>query len=784
MAEKQKLNVSGEEVVSATPGGMSAQGSYRWKGRWLSIRTRLVGSFVILVLLATLAVGITSVVFGWQNGRQRVNERLEFEVRLKESEINAWLDRLETNLEASASDQDITDLADFLLLRYAEFPNDADLTPKNIPVDMRTSLKSRMQMHINQTQLFNYLAVVDVLGRVVVTTDVLPEGLIPNILSSVDPKLQSATTTLFLSNDPQVIVVIPVFGAASVLDNVTSLPLGYMIGGVDLNPLNSIMFDKSGLGDTGDIYLVGENRVALTELRFGVQGQLMQTSAVDRAFSTRKSGSSGYRNDRNESVVGVYYWLPRLNAVLLAEQARAEAFGAIYATLILNIVITVVAVMLAVVAASFITRSIVNPLAHLSETARQVAAGRLDHVARVNSQDEVGQLAQTFNLMTEQLRELFANLEQRVVERTHDLERRSAYLEASAEVARAASSILSVDDLIQQVVELIRSRFSFYYVGLFLVEGDWAVLRAGTGDAGRAMLSRHHRIRVGEGMIGWSIANLQPRIASRAEADAVRVVNPELPDTRSEVALPLRSRGQVLGALSVQSTRPDAFDEDVLTTLQIMADQVAVALNNASLFAASQEALEAERREYGERTRQSWADLLRTRKSWGYVYERAPDPEIASATLVEAQGKWSAELREVKRSGHHIQNIVSNMRRLSVPIWVGSDVIGALSFDRSESDVPWTDEEVLLLETLTDQLGQTLERAQLYWNTQRRAAREQLTREITDTMRRTLNWDDLMQAAIREVGGVLEASRAFVQWTPAGMMAPGTDRLHPVEDQE
>ncbi len=787
MAEKQKLNVSVGEVVSPAAGGMSSPQGERRRGQgWLSIRTRLVSSFVILVLIAMSAVGITSVVLGWQNGRQRVNEQLEFEVRLKEFELNAWLDRLETNLKAATTDQGITDLADFLLVRYAEFPNDEDLTPQNIPIDLRASLRLRMQMHINQIQLFNYLTLVDASGRVVVSTETLPDGLISSVLFAANQKPSAVITTIFFSDEPQVVVAIPIFEAGSDLEGMTPVLWGYMLGGVDLAPVTAIMSDKSGLGDTGDIYLVGDNRVVLTELRFGDQGQLAQAVTIDQAFATQTNGLGEYRNDRNESMVAVYHWLPRLGAVLLAEKTRTEAFKAIYTALFLNVAITVGAVVLAATAALAVTRSIVGPLAHLSETARLIASGNLDQVVKVEQQDEVGQLAQTFNLMTEQLRGLFGNLEQRVAERTHDLERRSVYLEASAEVAHAASSILAVDDLVRQVVELIRSRFSFYYVGLFLVEGEWAILRAGTGDAGQAMLSRHHRIRVGEGMIGWSIANLQPRIASRAETDAIRLVNPELPDTRSELALPLRSRGQILGALSVQSTRPDAFDEDVITTLQIMADQVAVALDNARLFAASQEALEAERREYGERTRQSWVDLLRTRQSWGYVYDRPfdPDTETVSPTLMEAQGKWNAEMREAKRVGHRIQATLPNMRRLAMPIWVGSEVIGVLSFDRNESDVVWTDEEVMLLETLTDQLGQTLERAQLYWNTQRRAAREQLTREITDTMRRTLNWDDLMQAAIREVGGVLEASRAFVQWTPAGMMAPGTDRLHPVEDQE
>ncbi|MCP4515065.1 MAG: HAMP domain-containing protein, partial [Delftia sp.] len=260
-------------------------------------------------------------------------------------------------------------------------------------------------------------------------------------------------------------------------------------------------------------------------------------------------------------------------------------------------------------------RSVSRPILRLTNVAESIIAGDLQAQAPVESGDEVGRLARTFNEMTEQLRSTLQNLEQR----TRDIERRSRYLEASANVAQAATSILDTEQLIHDVVELIVDRFELYYVGLFLVDvqGEWAVLQAGTGDAGLAMMARGHRLRVGEGMIGWSIANAQPRVAREAEKDAVRQVMAELPDTRSEAAIPLRSRERVLGALTVQHTIPDAFDPDSLAVLQTMADQLAVTLDNARLLAASQAALEAERRAYGELSREAWVQLSRERQTQG-----------------------------------------------------------------------------------------------------------------------------------------------------------------------
>jgi PAS domain S-box-containing protein len=178
------------------------------------------------------------------------------------------------------------------------------------------------------------------------------------------------------------------------------------------------------------------------------------------------------------------------------------------------------------------------------------------------------------------------------------LEYRSALLQTAAEVARTTSGILDPDELIQQVVDLLRERFGLYYAGLFLVDqagsegeagGRWAVLRAGTGEAGRQMVAQGHRLEVGgESMIGWCIANRQARIALDVGEEAVRFENPFLPETRSELALPLISRGKAIGALTIQSTLEAAFSDEDIAVLQTMASQVANAIENTRLFAQAQ----------------------------------------------------------------------------------------------------------------------------------------------------------------------------------------------------
>ncbi len=377
-------------------------------------------------------------------------------------------------------------------------------------------------------------------------------------------------------------------------------------------------------------------------------------------------------------------------------------------------------------------RLVVRPMSEVQQGADRVGRGDLSYRLELETGDEIEKLVGAFNQMTDRLRDSMAELAQRA----QDLEQRAAYLEASAAVGQAATSILEAEELERQVVQLIQSRFNLYYVGLFLLDEaeEWAVLRVGTGEAGREMLARGHRLKVGEGMIGWCIAHQQARIALDVGTDAVRFNNPLLPETRSEGALPLRSRGRVLGALTVQSSEAAAFDQDTVRVLQVMADQVAVALDNAKLFARSQAALEAERRAYGEISREAWLEKLgSTRSGIGY----------------------RADERGVR--GLDDKRVGSGLPELVLPVRVRGNVIGTVIAHKSDEDGGWTVEERELVETLIDNLDVALESARLYEDTQRREARERLRREIADHVRAATSVDDAIERAVQSLKGVFDA---------------------------
>lgn len=435
-----------------------------------------------------------------------------------------------------------------------------------------------------------------------------------------------------------------------------------------------------------------------------------------------------------------------------ATASMRATLGATQRTLSIAILIALVGTILII---AVIAQIVTQPLGELAVVAQEIGRGNLDTPVRIRGTAEMATLALALRQMRDQLRGIYAGLEQQVAERTRDLARRTAQLEATAEIGRAASSILDIDELIRRVVELIRAQFDLYYVGLFLVDdaGEWAVLQAGTGEAGRRMLDRGHRIRIGTGMVGWSVAHGQPRVALTAEEDAVRLATPELPDTRSEAALPLRSRGRVLGALTVQHTEPGAFDESVMTVLQIMADQVAVALDNARLYTESQRLLTAERHTYGEISRQAWQEMLRTYREWGYRY--------AQHQVSPTAGEWPPDMVQAIRTGQVVHGEDGRRGVLSIPIQVRGQAVGVLSFRKE--DERWTEQEINLVRAFATRLEAALESARLYHEAQRRAAQDRLIGEVTARIRETLNMDVVLRTAIREMGEALGIPRVEVR---------------------
>jgi GAF domain-containing protein/HAMP domain-containing protein len=254
-----------------------------------------------------------------------------------------------------------------------------------------------------------------------------------------------------------------------------------------------------------------------------------------------------------------------------------------------GLVIVLASALLAFLIGSTI-RQAIQPIGALAAAASAVSRGDLAQSVPVECDDELGMLTRTFNAMTLQLQERVGSLELRVAART-------AQLQTSAEVGRAAASNLDPDELLRSVVQLIANRFDVYYVAVFVLDeaGKQAVLREATGEAGRLLKERGHQLAVGgQSMVGYVTAYRKPRVTLDADKDPLHSPHPLLPHTRSEIALPLVVGDQLLGALDVQSTHEAAFDEASVAVLQSMADQIAVALNNTRQLRRAEQQAQAQ----------------------------------------------------------------------------------------------------------------------------------------------------------------------------------------------
>ena len=345
--------------------------------------------------------------------------------------------------------------------------------------------------------------------------------------------------------------------------------------------------------------------------------------------------------------------------------------------------------------------------------------------------------------------------------RTEELERRTNYMQATVFVARTAASVLDVQELLTRVVDLISEQFGFYHAGLFLLDrsGEWAVLQAASSEGGEQMLARGHRLRVGaQGTVGYVTEYGEARIALDVGEDAVFFDNPDLPNTHSAVTLPLRARGEIIGALDVQSSETGAFTEEEAAVLQALADQVALAISNARLFSQAQESLEAERRAYGEMGREAWTELLQLRRELAY---RGDEEGVMSAEGAEWRPETRRAWQEAAVTVHQDQG--TGEASLAVPIQASGRVIGVIDTHKPADGGDWSQEEIRLVENLAEQLSVALESARFYEDIQRRAARERLTREITDRIRQASNMEALIKMTVQEITDVLQASSTFVK---------------------
>jgi GAF domain-containing protein len=345
-----------------------------------------------------------------------------------------------------------------------------------------------------------------------------------------------------------------------------------------------------------------------------------------------------------------------------------------------------------------------------------------------------------------ELDELRKALEQRVAERTTALERRAIQLQAVSSVARAIASVQNIDTLLPSITKLVSERFGFYHAGIFLVDEarEFAVLRAANSEGGARMLNRQHKLKLdSNSIVGFVTSHDEPRVALDVGADSVYFNNPDLPNTRSEMALPLRISERVIGALDVQSVQPDAFSEEDVATLTILADQAAIAIENARLFSESNAALTATERTFERYIKQEWGKFASQAKSTGYLFDGNRTLPIQPKSQLE-------RVKALPQTGRLWLEKASS--EITVPIKLRGQTVGFLEVNSKKGSRRWTRDEITLLETAAERAALALENARLVESAQRRASREHAIGEISARIGAVTNVDTIMQMAVEELG--------------------------------
>ena len=523
--------------------------------------------------------------------------------------------------------------------------------------------------------------------------------------------------------------------------HIISLPQqGYKIFGLKPEDVPINESPKQTIIETGPIEL---NNIAQQILSGNSVLQTTSINGVETYLATVPLETTNYR-------LAVFAPANELNTEIVA--TRNEVQEEVQSSVRFASIIIITLFIGALLVSLWIGRVITQPMIRLTKTIEQIAGGNISARAKVESQDETGMLARSFNIMAERLNDTLLGLEERISDRTKELEKinennayRASQFESIAQISRIISSTQTLDTLLPQITETIAERLGFYHVGIFLLDyhGEYAILVAANSAGGKRMLNRNHRLLVGEtGIVGYVTKMGQPRLALDVGQDAVFFNNPDLPETRSEIALPLRIGSNIFGALDVQSKKGKAFSQEDVSILSALSEQVSVAIQNARSFQESQEALAQAEMISLQLSEQQWSKFLTHQAIGGYHFDG-----------VEAKQIKSKSEQAIPHS-------------LSVPLLLRGIKIGTLKLNDPDPNRIWTDDEISLVQATADRTALAIENARLLQDAQKRAAKERTIGEISSKIGSLVNLENIIQTTIEELGSTLPGTEIAIQFTP------------------
>lgn len=751
----------------------------------LSLRNRLLITFILLAALPVLVTGIVSGLINTQGLRNAAFDQLASVAQLKENEISSWVESLQTTLSLAWQGEDFANVVGDIL----QSPDEGE----KLKEDIRTRFNKW-----NQTAgYFDELFIMSKNGTVIISTSESQEGKI------------FSTQVFYREGMKGNYVTPPVYDVAlSKYSIIFSQPiidekgdvLGVIAGRANLSTLDKIMVERVGLGETGETYLVSSNYALLSQLRFGdakVGETYIRSTGTTNVIETQSVGSELYDDYRGTSVLGSYIWIPQLQIALVAEHDQDEALQASNRALAITLGLVVLALAIAIFAAILMTRSIVTPILQLVSVAGNITSGNLEVRALVQREDEIGTLAKAFNTMTAQLQTFIATLEQRVADRTKALA-------TSSEVSRRLSTILDRKDLVNEVVNQVNNAFGYYHTQIYFLDEDKEnlVMAGGTGEAGKLMLAQFHKVKKGRGLVGRAAESNEPVLVSNTSLNPEWLPNPLLPETKSEMAIPISIGDQVLGVLDVQHNITDGLQREDVDSLSSIANQIAVALQNIRQYENTRKiasdmgvvaavGIATSTITDSQKLLQEVVDI--SKKSFNlyhahiYLLNEAGDTLNLTAGAGEVGRQMVSEKRSiplereqslVARAARTREGVLANdvtlapdflpnpllpdtRSELAVPMVVADKVLGVLDV-QSETVGRFTDVDISIKTTLASQIAVALQNARSFAQSQHQAERETAVNLITQKIQSATSIEAALQITARELGRVLGMKSTLV----------------------
>lgn len=755
---------------------------------WASnIRARLLATFIALAVIPTfVTVGVTIFITS-QNARSEALNEVSTIAQIKFNQINFWLATLQTDLQIMMLNENISSNTGLIL------SNTPEADAAKIP------LREKFRQYNQTSAYFTELFIVDEAGTLLVSTNETQEGKIVSNLAYFreglkGPYIASPAYDVALQ-DYSIIFSQPI-------QDESGKTIGVLAGRANLDVLSSIMQQTIEESTTNETYLVGANYALLTHLKFAeskIGETYLRTDGVTRIIETQQEGASSYNDYRDVPVLGAYLWVPSLQIAVISEQDESEALQGANLAFAIAIGLILITILLASLAAVLVTRTIANPILQLVSTAEKISQGNLDTTATVQSQDEIGTLANAFNTMTFRLRETLQGLETRVTERTKALA-------TSSEISRRLSTILNSQQLAVQVVNLLQSGFNYYHAHIYLFdeEGEYLVMAGGTGEAGKSLLERGHRIPRGRGLVGRAAETKQIVLARDTSQEPGWLPNPLLPNTKAEVAVPILVGEKVLGVLDVQNDSINSLGEQDADLVRTIADQVGIALQNIRATEIStKRATELQTVAFISTSISTLRDAQEmlatavrlTQRRFNlyhcHIFTYHPETE---ALAIKACG-WKAgdehegthgtttipldqEQSLVARAARTRKFVlVNNVRsdpgwlpnpllpdtqaELAVPMLVGDLLLGVLDVQSDKLNA-FTEEDANIQTTLASQIGTALQNIYSYTDAQHQAEREALLNQVSQKIQATNSVEMALMVTARELGHALGKKQTIV----------------------